>query len=144
MAELNKCGKVVNIEEKPQNPKSNIAVTGLYFYDGHVSEKAKQLKPSARGELEISSLNNIYIQEGKMDLELLGRGCAWLDTGSPSQLLQASNFVQTIEERTGLKIACIEEICFKNKWINKPQLSNLIEKLGKNEYSRYLQDLLGT
>jgi glucose-1-phosphate thymidylyltransferase len=137
-----KGGKVINIEEKPKVPKSNLAVTGLYFYDETATDKTKTLVPSVRGELEITGLNNLYIQENNLNLELLGRGCAWLDTGSPDQLLQAGNFVQTIEDRTGLKISCIEEICYQNKWINKGQLSNIIDKLGHNEYKRYLTNLL--
>ncbi len=142
IAEIDKNGALVNIEEKPVNPKSNIAITGLYFYDNCAPIYAKKLKPSSRGELEITALNNIYILNNKLDLEILGRGCAWLDTGTPNQLLQAGNFVQTIEERTGLKISCLEEICYQNKWINKDKLSNIIDGLGKNEYSQYLQNLL--
>ena len=135
-------GKLIEIEEKPSNPKSNIAITGLYFYNDKVCEYAKKLKPSARGELEISHLNNIFINDKVADLEILGRGSAWLDTGSPSQLLQASHFVQTIEDRTGLMIANIEEICFLNKWVNKNQLSNIIDKMGNNDYKKYLEGLL--
>lgn len=130
--------KVVSLVEKPENPQSNYAVTGLYFYDNTVSQKAKQIKPSSRGELEITDLNNMYLKEEKLKVELLGRGMAWLDTGTHHSLLQASNFVQSIEERQGLKIACLEEIAFRKGYIDKKQLVELAQPLLKNQYGQYL------
>lgn len=130
--------KVVSLVEKPKDPKSNYAVTGLYFYDNTVSEKAKKIKPSPRGELEITDLNNMYLNEGKLQVELLGRGMAWLDTGTHQSLLQASNFVESIEERQGLKIACLEEIAFRKGYISKDQLIQLAQPLLKNQYGQYL------
>ena len=131
-------GKVLSIEEKPEKPKSNYAVTGLYFYSNDVIQKAKGLKPSKRGELEITDLNKLYLNENKLNVELLGRGFAWLDTGTHESLLQASNYVSTIEQRQGLKIACIEEIAYKMEFIDKEQLIKLGEELNKNQYGQYL------
>ena len=130
--------KVIDIEEKPKLPKSNIAVTGLYFYDGHASEYAKALKPSARGELEITELNRVYLKKNQLKLELFGRGVAWLDSGTPESLLEASHFVRTVQERQGLKVSCIEEIALTKKFITKSELTALAEKMPKSEYSRYL------
>ncbi|ELR71458.1 Glucose-1-phosphate thymidylyltransferase [Fulvivirga imtechensis AK7] len=130
--------QVVSLVEKPKEPKSNYAVTGLYFYDNTVADKAKQIKPSPRGELEITDLNNMYLEEGKLRVELLGRGMAWLDTGTHHSLLQASNFVQSIEERQGLKIACLEEIAFRKGYIGKEELVELAQPLLKNQYGQYL------
>lgn len=138
VAEFDKSGKVLSLEEKPKNPKSNYAVTGLYFYSNDVIKKAINLKPSKRGELEITDLNKLYLNEDRLSVELLGRGFAWLDTGTHDSLLQASNYVATIEQRQGLKIACIEEIAYKMGFINKEQLIKLGEELNKNQYGQYL------
>lgn len=138
VAEFDDQGKVLSIEEKPEHPKSNYAVTGLYFYPPDVVEKAKKLKPSARGELEITDLNKLYLKENRLKTKLLGRGMAWLDTGTHDSLLQASNFIATIENRQGLKVACIEEIAYKREYINRKQLLELAEPLKKNEYGQYL------
>ncbi|SKC17398.1 glucose-1-phosphate thymidylyltransferase [Alkalitalea saponilacus] len=141
VAEFDKSGKVLSIEEKPEKPKSNFAVTGLYFYGSDVVSKAKTLKPSKRGELEITDLNRLYLNEEKLHVKLLGRGMAWLDTGTHDSLLQASNFISTIEKRQGLKIACIEEIAYKKGWIDKKSLLELAKPLEKNEYGQYLKKI---
>lgn len=138
VAEFDSSGKVISLEEKPTAPKSNYAVTGLYFYTSDVVAKAKSLKPSARGELEITDLNRLYLDENRLSMKLLGRGMAWLDTGTHDSLLQASNFIATIENRQGLKVACIEEIAFTKGFIDKNQLVALAEPLRKNEYGKYL------
>lgn len=138
VVDFDKEGKALSIEEKPEHPKSNYAVTGLYFYSNDVIEKAKSLKPSKRGELEITDLNRLYLNENRLSVELLGRGFAWLDTGTHESLLQASNYISTIEERQGLKIACIEEIAYKKGFINRDQLVKLGEELIKNQYGQYL------
>lgn len=130
--------KVISIEEKPQSPKSNYAVTGLYFYSNDVVAKAKSLKPSARGELEITDLNRLYLEENRLNVRLLGRGFAWLDTGTHDSLLQASNFIATIEQRQGLKVSCIEEIAYKKGFISREQLIDLAKPLSKNQYGEYL------
>jgi len=134
-------GKVKSLEEKPANPKSNYAVTGLYFYGNDVVEKAKGLKPSARGELEITDLNCLYLIENRLKVKLLGRGMAWLDTGTHESLLQASNYIYTIEQRQGLKVACLEEIAYKMGYINRSQLLKLADELNKNQYGEYLVNL---
>lgn len=131
-------GKVLSLEEKPSKPRSNYAVTGLYFYSNDVVEKAKALKPSARGELEITDLNKLYLEEERLTVELMGRGIAWLDTGTHDSLLQASNFIATIEQRQGLKVSCIEEIAYRKGYIDRQQLQTLAEPLKKNQYGQYL------
>ena len=132
---------VLSLEEKPEHPKSKFAVPGLYFYDNTVVEKAKNLKPSKRGELEITDLNKLYLEEKNLKVNLLGRGFAWLDTGNHKNLLQASNFIETIQERQGNYVACIEEIAYKNGWITKGELLKLAEPLLKTEYGKYLVDI---
>ena len=136
-----KTSSVISLEEKPANPKSNYAVVGLYFYTNDVIEHAKSLKPSARGELEITDLNKIYLENGKLSVDLLNRGYAWLDTGTHESLMEASQFVQAIEKRTGLKIACLEEIAYNNSWINKDTINSIASSY-KNEYGNYLKTLL--
>lgn len=140
--EFDQNGNVLSIEEKPSRPKSNYAVTGLYFYDNDVIHIAKELKPSKRGELEITDINNRYLKKNMLRIELLGRGYAWLDTGTPDSLLEAGEFISVIEKRQGLKIGCIEEIAFKLGYINKDQLLMIIESLNKNDYSKYLLNLI--
>jgi glucose-1-phosphate thymidylyltransferase len=138
VAEFDENGKCLSLEEKPKVPKSNYAVTGLYFYDNTVVAKAKSLKPSVRGELEITDLNRLYLEEESLKVSLFGRGMAWLDTGTHDSLLQASNFIATIEQRQGLKVACLEEIAFKKGYISKEQLTELAMPLKNNQYGQYL------
>jgi glucose-1-phosphate thymidylyltransferase len=136
-------GKVLSLEEKPAQPKSNYAIPGLYFYDGQVVEHARNLQPSARGELEITDLNRVYLEQESLQVEKLGRGTAWLDTGTHDSLLEAAEFIHVLEHRQGLKIACLEEIAFEKNWINTEVLEKQIQYLGKSNYGRYLKKLLG-
>lgn len=142
VAEFDKTGKVLSLEEKPMQPKSNYAVTGLYFYDRHVVEMAKSLKPSPRGELEITDLNRLYLEQGQLSVEIMGRGYAWLDTGTHQSMLEAGQFIATLEKRQGLKVACPEEIAWRQKWIDSTQLERLGASLAKNGYGQYLLRLL--
>ena len=141
VVEFDANGKAISIEEKPANPKSHYAVTGLYFYDNSVIEKAKALKPSARGELEITDLNRIYLNEGKLNVELFGRGFAWLDTGTHKSLLRAGQYVETIEENQGIKIACLEEVAYRMGFLTKDEIVKLAEKYKNNEYYSYVRNL---
>jgi glucose-1-phosphate thymidylyltransferase len=141
VVEFDASGKAISLEEKPEKPKSNYAVPGIYFYDEQVCEIARGLKPSKRGELEITDLNRIYLDKGEMRVEVLGRGTAWLDTGSPDALAEATDFVKVIQHRQGLKIACLEEIAYNKRWISKKELLDTAERLGKTEYAVYLKKL---
>lgn len=143
VVEFNTAGQAISIEEKPSLPKSNYAVTGLYFYDNRVVEVAKSIKPSARGELEITDINRFYLEDRSLSVEMLGRGFAWLDTGTHASLLEAGQFVHTIEQRQGLKVACLEEIAFNQGWINQSELAEQAARLKKTDYGRYLASLIG-
>ena len=142
VAEFDQEGNVLSIEEKPKNPKSNYAIVGLYFYPNKVVEIAKQIKPSARGELEITSVNQEFLQAKELKVQLLGRGFAWLDTGTHESLTEATNFVETLEKRQGLKISCLEEIAYRKGWISKGKVRELAQELSKNAYGQYLLDLV--
>jgi len=142
VVEFDSQGKAISLEEKPLSPKSNYAVTGLYFYDADVVKRAKTLTPSARGELEITDLNRLYLKEGMLNVEIMGRGYAWLDTGTHESVLTASQFIATVEHRQGLKVACPEEIAYRNKWIDAAQLEQLAQPLQKNGYGQYLLRVL--
>jgi glucose-1-phosphate thymidylyltransferase len=142
VAEIDSSGKVLSLEEKPKDPKSNYAVTGLYFYDNQVIDLAKNLKPSARGELEITDINKIYLEKNQLNLQVMGRGFAWLDTGTHESLLEASNYIATIEHRQGLKVACLEEIALMKKYITSEQVEKLARPMSKNGYGQYLLDLI--
>ena len=142
VVEFDKNGKAISLEEKPENPKSNYAIPGLYFYDNTVVKKSKSIKPSARGELEITTINEEYLKEGKLNVKQLGRGTAWLDTGTHEALLEAANFVQTVQNRQGLYIACIEEIAYQKGWIEKQDVEKLAKPMMKTVYGKYLVDLL--
>ena len=141
IVEFDKTGKVISVEEKPAHPKSNYAITGLYFYDGRVTELAKQVKPSARGELEITTLNDLYLQRGDLNVQLLGRGFAWLDTGTMDSLVDAADFVRMVEKRQGVKISAPEEIAYKNGWIGKETLLESAERYGKSPYGQHLRQV---
>jgi glucose-1-phosphate thymidylyltransferase len=142
VAEFNDSGHVLSLEEKPCVPKSNYAVTGLYFYDNQVVDMVSHLKPSMRGELEITDINRLYLEQGQLDVKIMGRGHTWLDTGTHESLLEASMFVSTIQNRQGLKVACLEEIAYRQQWIDGAQLERMAQSLAKNEYGRYLLSLL--
>jgi glucose-1-phosphate thymidylyltransferase len=142
VVEFDDVGRVVSIEEKPKQPKSNYAVTGLYIYDSEVVEITKRLKPSGRGELEITDINKAYLERGKLRVEKLGRGIAWLDTGTHESMLDAGNFIATIEKRQGLKIACIEEIAYRMRFINRAQIHNVLDGMADNEYKKYLLEVV--
>jgi glucose-1-phosphate thymidylyltransferase len=142
VVEFDSNGKVLSLEEKPKQPKSNYAVTGLYFYDQQVVDLAKSLKPSPRGELEITDLNRLYLEQGKLKVEIMGRGYAWLDTGTHESLLEASQFIATLENRQGLKVACPEEIAYRSGYINAEKLEQLAHPLVKSGYGQYLMQLL--
>lgn len=142
VVEFDKNGKAISLEEKPENPKSNYAIPGLYFYDNTVLKKVKSIKPSARGELEITSVNEKYLEEGKLSVKKFGRGVAWLDTGTHEALLEAANFVQTVQKRQGFYIACIEEIAYQKGWIGEEEVRELAKVMMKTEYGKYLIDLL--
>ena len=142
VVEFDKNGKAISLEEKPENPKSNYAIPGLYFYDNTVLKKVKSIKPSARGELEITSVNEKYLEEGKLSVKKFGRGVAWLDTGTHEALLEAANFVQTVQKRQGFYIACIEEIAYQKGWIGEDEVRELAKVMMKTEYGKYLIDLL--
>ena len=142
IVEFDKNGKAISLEEKPEHPKSNYCVTGLYFYDNKVVEYAKNLKPSARGELEITDLNKIYLQNGELDVTLLGKGFTWLDTGTHESLVDATNFVKTVEQHQHRKIACLEEIAYLNGWISEEQMQEAYEVYKKNQYGQYLKDVM--
>ena len=141
VVEFDETGKAISLEEKPENPKSNYAIPGLYFYDNTVVEKAKNVKPSARGEIEITTVNEMYLSEGKLNVKNLGRGVAWLDTGTHDALLEAATYVEAIQKRQGFYIACIEEIAYAKEWISKEQLQKLAEPMMKTEYGKYLRTL---
>ena len=141
IVEFDEAGRVVSVEEKPAHPKSNYAITGLYFYPGRVSSLAKQVRPSARGELEITSLNDLYLQDGKLDVQLLGRGFAWLDTGTMNSLVDAADFVRMVEKRQGIKISAPEEIAYKNGWITKEKLLESAQRYGKSPYGQHLKQV---
>ena len=142
MVEFDEQKRAISLEEKPKQPKSNFAVTGLYFYDNDVVQIAKQVKPSERGEVEITTVNQMYLERGDLNVELLGRGFAWLDTGTHASLLEAAQFVETIEKRQGYKVACLEEIALNNGWLSKQQVLEIGQSMHKNDYGQYLISLV--